>query len=156
MPNPIRPWAEVEKRAVIEAYVLCSTNGVVAAKALGIGTATLYRKLKSYGINVTNRKQVGLGWRKRSKMQALKCYVQVTAGIMLGETDPEWTKRWEWVINAKKFERVNNTLYTPSAEVRTEEVLLAVHQLWDEATEYARELQNPGFVNWVKLEWVWM
>ena len=44
--------AEVEKRHIIQ--VVSATNGNVkrAAKILDISRGTLYRKLKSYGINV--------------------------------------------------------------------------------------------------------
>jgi len=46
----ISPLAEVEKRHVVRALELCSGNLSEAARALGIGRTTLYRKLEKYGL----------------------------------------------------------------------------------------------------------
>ena len=42
---------DIEKRAIINALELTSGDRIRAAKTLGIGKSTLYRKLKTYGIN---------------------------------------------------------------------------------------------------------
>ncbi|MFQ5560318.1 MAG: sigma-54 interaction domain-containing protein [Nitrospinota bacterium] len=41
---------EIEKRAILNAFLKTGKNKVLAAKQLGIATSTLYRKLESYGI----------------------------------------------------------------------------------------------------------
>jgi transcriptional regulator of acetoin/glycerol metabolism len=48
-PPPIRPLCEVEKEAILHAYQL-TRNPCLAAKALGIGKTTMYRKMHKYGI----------------------------------------------------------------------------------------------------------
>jgi two-component system response regulator HydG len=45
----IAPLAEVEKRAILHAIALLDGDKLEAAKQLGIGKTTLYRKLKEYG-----------------------------------------------------------------------------------------------------------
>ena len=44
----ILPLDEIERQAIIHAMELCGGNPTKTAKALGIGRATLYRKLKKY------------------------------------------------------------------------------------------------------------
>jgi len=45
----ISPLAELEKRAILHAITLLNGDKLEAAKQLGIGKTTLYRKLKEYG-----------------------------------------------------------------------------------------------------------
>ncbi len=45
----VAPLAEIEKRAILQAIVLLNGDKLEAAKQLGIGKTTLYRKLKEYG-----------------------------------------------------------------------------------------------------------
>lgn len=42
--------AELEKLYIIQTYTFCKHNKNTAAKILGIGRATLYRKLRKYGV----------------------------------------------------------------------------------------------------------
>ena len=42
---------DVERRHVLEVYEACGKNAAEAAKRLGIGRNTLWRKLKTYGVN---------------------------------------------------------------------------------------------------------
>jgi hypothetical protein len=69
---------------------------------------------------------------------------EVTAGLFPGKDGviPEYTRRWhlteEW------------------SEKPEEERLAEFHNKADVATAYARSLMNPGFVNHVKLEWLWV
>ena len=69
-------------------------------------------------------------------MDALKCSVNVTAGVILGETIPKLTRRWEFTAadldNPPKY--IDDT---------------------GAALNYAMSLQNPANVNWVRLEWIW-
>jgi two-component system response regulator HydG len=45
----ILPLAEMEKRAIIQAIEQLHGDKLEAARRLGIGKTTLYRKLKEYG-----------------------------------------------------------------------------------------------------------
>ena len=47
----IQSLEEIERRAIEEAYKACEGNPTKTAQALGIGRATLYRKLKKFGLN---------------------------------------------------------------------------------------------------------
>ena len=81
----------------------------------------------------------------RGQAPRLKCRITVTAGKIPGYPMREYTKFWDWIP-----EKVLQD------SVPSEKELMKFHQNSDEAHAYARELQNPGFVNWVKLEWMWL
>ncbi|QQE13801.1 sigma-54-dependent Fis family transcriptional regulator [Planctomycetota bacterium] len=49
-PDEIVPMAELEKRAIEHAIQLCQGSPGKAAKHLGISEATIYRKIKAYGL----------------------------------------------------------------------------------------------------------
>jgi transcriptional regulator of acetoin/glycerol metabolism len=49
----IIPLSEIEEKAIRNAIMECNGNIQLAAKLLNIGRATLYRKIKSYGIDVS-------------------------------------------------------------------------------------------------------
>ena len=70
-------------------------------------------------------------------MEALKCSVVVTAGIIIGEIIPKYTRVW----NFTQKELDNPPIYIDSTGA---------------AMNYAMSLQNPTEVNWVKFEWVWL
>jgi hypothetical protein len=78
--------------------------------------------------------------------QRMKCYWVVTAGVLLNVPMPEYTKRWEWTPTKVENGRVE----------MTPDQLLEFHAIVNSSLEYARELQNPGFVNWVRMEWIWV
>jgi two-component system response regulator HydG len=46
---PVIPWAECEKRAILGALRKAHGDRILAARMLGIGKTTVYRKLKEYG-----------------------------------------------------------------------------------------------------------
>jgi two-component system response regulator HydG len=48
--NRVTPLAETEKKAILNAIRILNGDKLKAAKLLGIGKTTLYRKLKEYGI----------------------------------------------------------------------------------------------------------
>ena len=48
----IRPLEEVEKEAILEAVNFCHGNVVLAAELLKVSKATLYRRLRKWGINL--------------------------------------------------------------------------------------------------------
>jgi DNA-binding NtrC family response regulator len=47
----VRPIAELEKRAILDTIAHLNGDKLMAARLLGIGKTTLYRKLKEYGIS---------------------------------------------------------------------------------------------------------
>ena len=49
--TPITPLRELERAAIIEALSRLGNNVTKTAKQLGISKATLFRKLKEYGIS---------------------------------------------------------------------------------------------------------
>jgi two-component system response regulator HydG len=54
--NGIMPLAEVERQAILGAVEQLNGDKLRAAKLLGIGKTTLYRKLREYGIVIADRK----------------------------------------------------------------------------------------------------
>ena len=69
-------------------------------------------------------------------MPALKCSIQVVAGIIPGKPISKFARVWKF----------------------TQEDLDAPPTYIDKsgaAMNYAMSLQNPQKVNWVKLEWIW-
>ncbi len=53
-PAAILPLAEVERQALVHALEVSTNNITEAARALGLNRATLYRKLKKYGLRPSN------------------------------------------------------------------------------------------------------
>jgi len=51
---PIEPLEALEKRALVDALLRCDGNVAQAAARLGIGQSTLYRKIKSFGLKVSD------------------------------------------------------------------------------------------------------
>ena len=47
--SKILPMAELEKQTILNALVQLNGDKLLAARLLGIGKTTLYRKLKEYG-----------------------------------------------------------------------------------------------------------
>lgn len=58
----VRPLEEVEKEYIVEALKVNGGNQTHTAEQLGIGSATLYRKLKSYGL-ISPRRAIQRGTR---------------------------------------------------------------------------------------------
>jgi transcriptional regulator of acetoin/glycerol metabolism len=55
MPDGVIPLAAMERVALLRAVKACDGDVVLAAKALGIGKTTLYRRLQKYGVAVRGR-----------------------------------------------------------------------------------------------------
>jgi transcriptional regulator of acetoin/glycerol metabolism len=47
--NGVMPMAEMEKQSILNALTQVNGDKMLAARLLGIGKTTLYRKLKEYG-----------------------------------------------------------------------------------------------------------
>ena len=52
--DKVAPLVEIERRAIGQALKACEGNVAAAARALGLNRATLYRKLKKYGLNAAD------------------------------------------------------------------------------------------------------
>jgi DNA-binding NtrC family response regulator len=63
--DTLRPMDQIEKQAILEALARAHGNVVDAAHLLGVGQATVYRKIKRYGIE--------LGRRRPSTASATSC-----------------------------------------------------------------------------------
>jgi two-component system response regulator HydG len=58
--GPVLPLAQLEKEAILETLRKLNGDKLLAARLLGIGKTTLYRKLKEYGISAPDaRNDVG-------------------------------------------------------------------------------------------------
>ena len=53
-PASVLPLAEVERQALVHALEVSANNVSAAARSLGLNRATLYRKLKKYGLSATS------------------------------------------------------------------------------------------------------
>lgn len=76
---------------------------------------------------------------------AMKAQWTLTAGILPGEPMPEFTKQWSYTnVDHKKDQGV------PSEEptIYSEKI--------DEVYDLAKGMCNPGYVNWVKVEFIWL
>jgi len=51
-PDEILPFVEIERREIVRALRICDGNVSHAAERLGIGQATLYRKIKKFGLQL--------------------------------------------------------------------------------------------------------
>jgi hypothetical protein len=74
-------------------------------------------------------------------MNALKAIWTVTGGILLGEAADEYTKEFTYTSKMYDEDRDGGTHF--------QDLLMEAH-------DYSTTLTNPGFVNWVKLEFVWI
>jgi len=68
--------------------------------------------------------------------QALKCSIQVTAGVIPGITNPELTRTW--MFTQEHLDKPPDYIDRSGA-----------------AMNYAMSLQNPAQNNWVKMDWIW-
>ncbi len=77
---------------------------------------------------------------------ALKGMWQVRAGVIPNSNMPEHTKVWYYV----------GTQYEEDVANKDMDAATNFTRMRDEAYEYAKTLTNPGFLNWVTVEWMWM
>lgn len=74
-----------------------------------------------------------------SESKSLRCSWEVTAGVVPGTPEPEFTKRF-YMLSEEYQSQYSAEIFTCR---RTE----AVH--------YAEQLHNPKRFNWVRLDWIW-
>jgi hypothetical protein len=91
-------------------------------------------------------------------MESAKLLVEVCAGLVPGTPIPELTKRW--CITGHEWQATNNRENLPADPIAALAEVNKRLEPWDTvhatATEYARRLMNPGAVNWVRLDWIWV
>ena len=68
LPGQVVPMSEVERVAILHALDCCGLNATLAAQMLEIGPATMYRKLREYGISL---KELGAQRRKERRERRL-------------------------------------------------------------------------------------
>jgi len=79
--------------------------------------------------------------------QGLKGMWGVSAGIVLGDTMPQYTKNFYYL----------SPMFDEDVEqARAGKKDSHFQSLRDEALAYAKDMMDPRSVNWVKLEWVWV
>jgi len=78
-------------------------------------------------------------------MNGLKAYIQVMGGVIPGQPLREHMRRWDYTSG--DYERDRNM---PPSDRTVFSTML------DEAHEYAKGLSNPAYLNWVRVEWVWV
>jgi hypothetical protein len=78
-------------------------------------------------------------------MQTAKAFFVVTAGVIPGIDMSEHTKQWGYT--SEDFEADRNT---PADQPTIFSSRLK------EAHDYAMGLSNPAYLNWVKVEWLWV
>lgn len=71
-------------------------------------------------------------------MIAAKLIIEVVAGVLPGQPEAEFTRRW--AITSEQWENDRD----------------AVIRAYGESREYAATLENPSRVNWVRRDWIWL
>ncbi len=74
-------------------------------------------------------------------IDAGRLIIEVMAGVILGIPMPEKTKRWG--ITSGEWEAADDKV-------------ALLKERTDLAFEYARDLQDPREVNWVRVDWLWL
>ena len=75
-------------------------------------------------------------------MASARVLLEVQAGLLVGDPEPEFTKRW--VITSEEWHTAGDP-----------ELLLAERN--GEATAYAgRLMMQPDRLNWVRVDWIWL
>jgi hypothetical protein len=78
-------------------------------------------------------------------MKRTKALFTVKGGVIPDQAMAEYTRRWSY--NEEEFDQ----------DCRTPEDQPTIFaQRLDEAHSYAKGLSNPAFLNWVRVEWIWI
>lgn len=78
-------------------------------------------------------------------MARAKAFFEVTAGVIPGTPMPEYSKRWSYTDED----------YGKDKEVPPDQTTIFSTRL-QEAHDYAMGLSNPTYVNWVRVDWIWV
>ena len=78
-------------------------------------------------------------------MKTAKAFFEVTAGIIPGTAMPEYCKRWNYTSDE----------YQQDTKVPADQQTIFSTRLM-EAHNYAISLTNPAYVNWVRVDWIWV
>lgn len=74
-----------------------------------------------------------------------KLIIEVMAGMIPGQGDPQYTKRWTW----SSVDQEDLIRGDPAAK---EQYI----RIAGESREYAASLENPQILNWVRRDWLWL
>jgi hypothetical protein len=78
-------------------------------------------------------------------LTAAKAFFEVRAGIIPGEALAEYTKTWGYT--SADYEQDKKT-------PQNQETIFSMRLR--EAHDYALGITNPGYVNWVRVDWLWV
>lgn len=79
-------------------------------------------------------------------MKAARAAWEVTAGLIPGNPDPEFTKVWGYTSDDAEQDR---------ARPEDDDTPPIFEQRMKEAYEYAMSLNYPSRLNWVRVDWIW-
>jgi hypothetical protein len=82
-------------------------------------------------------------------IDAARLIITVTAGLIPGDPMPAFTRYWG--ITSGEWEAAGKTPFDVGEARAT-----LLGERAEQAFDYARELQNPNRVNWVRVDWVWV
>lgn len=75
----------------------------------------------------------------------LKAFIEVTAGVIPGAAMSHYGKRWDYT----------SADYEADSKTPADQPTIFSKYL-DEAHAYAKGLSNPGYLNWVRVDWMWV
>jgi hypothetical protein len=78
-------------------------------------------------------------------VQAAKALIEVMAGVVPGIGIAEYTRRWDYTSG----EHEQDTKTPPDQPT-------IFSQRLQEAHDYAMGISNPAYVNWVRVDWIWV
>lgn len=85
-------------------------------------------------------------------MEQARLIIEVTAGIVPGTPEPEFTRRFtvtsaEWQ-EAQETVQAEDAIFHPAAEL----IVIRAAQ----ADAYAMMLRDPSRINWTRTDWLWL
>jgi len=83
-------------------------------------------------------------------MNSLVCQVTVTAGVVPGVAEEEYTKAWHWSSSDQE-----NLMQTKDMALQNDYRMKWI-TMQGESREYAAALEDPRRVNWIRRDWMWM
>jgi hypothetical protein len=81
---------------------------------------------------------------------ALVCQVAVTAGVIPGVIEKQYTKAWYWTSSDQE------NMMQMENEALQNEYRMKWIAMQGESREYAASLEDPRRVNWIRRDWMWM